>query len=398
MESVNKVSLLRVIGNVMGNLGIKDVDDSIDDFARWACEASNKIGSTSSYKRFECEINIRNRKAALPPNFVYLNAIKFGNKIVPVTKRSFRMFNKGKVENLSDNNQNRDYVSGNKQTDIPGVPLVIRVNFSGAFMVGDIITITIATNNCGELSTNTFTHIVVAGDTLTSIGATFASQINAIPNIGYTATPSTESFVLTADSPEIILTVTPYTDSVNGTVSQEVVQKRVPTKIRTSGDSSQKPEIRTTSKNLADANVARLNTGINRQGPNGGSYRSFGYDYDFNSSDQVFSIDNGCINFNAYDDEKIGISYMGIEVDEDGWPLISEIHEDAVTHYLMYMYKAREYYAGKLPNHVFKELQTRWFDLCGQARGDDELPNSEELKYLSNLWMQLVPLPTKEYF
>ena len=69
-DSVNKVSLQRIIGNFIGNLGIKNVDDIEDDLARWACEAENKIGSTSSYRRFECELNIRNRKAALPPNFV----------------------------------------------------------------------------------------------------------------------------------------------------------------------------------------------------------------------------------------------------------------------------------------------------------------------------------------
>jgi hypothetical protein len=36
--------------------------------------------------------------------------------------------------------------------------------------------------------------------------------------------------------------------------------------------------------------------------------------------------------------------------------------------------------------------------LCGQARGDDELPSAEEMKYLANMWMQLVPLPSLENF
>jgi len=78
--------------------------------------------------------------------------------------------------------------------------------------------------------------------------------------------------------------------------------------------------------------------------------------------------------------------------------VISETHEDAVTAYLMYMYKGVQYYNGKLPKHVHQTLEYRWYDLCGQARGDDEMPDSEEMKYLSNMWMQLIPPPTKEIF
>ena len=391
MESTQKVSLHRIIGNVMGNLGLKDVDSNYDDFARWACEATSKIGSTSSYKRFECEINIRNKKAALPPNFVYLNALKYGNKIVPVTKRSFRMFNKGSGFNLSENTEKQNYVGGNKQTNIPGVPIVISIDFSGAFIAGDLINITVVTNNCGNMSTNVFTYVVQVGDSITTIASQLANQINAIPNIGYTATSNSTSLIITGDGPDVVVNVSLYTDSVNGTITQCVIQKRVPTKVRTAGNTNQSVSPKLTSENLANSNVAKLNTGINAQGFGG-------YDYMGETQEQVFSIDNGCINFNAYDDEKIGISYMGIELDEDGWPMVSEIHEDAVTHYLMYMFKSIDYWNGKMNRGTWQDLQNRWFDLCGQARGDDELPNSQEMIYLSNLWMQLVPLPNKENF
>ena len=77
----NKVSLNQIIGNVIGNLRITDTNNIKDDFARWACEAENKIGSEQSYKRHECELVIHNRKAALPPNFIYLHALKYGNLV-----------------------------------------------------------------------------------------------------------------------------------------------------------------------------------------------------------------------------------------------------------------------------------------------------------------------------
>jgi hypothetical protein len=64
----------------------------------------------------------------------------------------------------------------------------------------------------------------------------------------------------------------------------------------------------------------------------------------------------------------------------------------------MWKYKAVEFYKGKLPQAIFKELEQRWYWLCAQARGDDEMPNEKELQYLGTMWNQLLPLPPKQYF
>lgn len=243
--NAQKVSINRIIGNVVGNLRLKNVSSVIDDFARWAVEAENKIGSTNSYVHRECELTIKNKRACLPPDFVYLEGLKIGNKYLNVSFKQFRIF-------------------GNS----------------------------------------------------------------------------------------------------------------------------------TKSSNLSDTTASNINTGpmaLSRLDGNG-----FNVDLGINAS--VFSITNGWVNFNTDDNTKIGISYMGLDLDEDGWPLIAKKHEDAVTHYLMYMYKAGEYYEGKLAQHVFVELKERWFWLCGQARGDDEMPDEEGLKYLSNMWNQKLPLANKNFF
>ena len=91
-NTANKISLNRIIGDVIGNLGLKVTNNIKDDFGRWACEAENKIGSTSSYRHYECELTIRNRKASLPPNFMYLEALKHGNKIINVVHGSGSKF------------------------------------------------------------------------------------------------------------------------------------------------------------------------------------------------------------------------------------------------------------------------------------------------------------------
>lgn len=399
-NTVNKVSLNRIIGNVIGNLGLKVTNNIKDDFARWACEAENKIGSTTSYKHNECELTIRNRKATLPKDFAYLEAIKHGNKIINTTERSFRLFNKGsKNPQVAPSN----FIGGQKVTNVPGVPLVIEVTFTGAFAIGDLINITVTVNNCGNINNNTFNYLVQAGDNLTTIPANIATQINAITGIGYTATSGNGTLFITGDSPDIGFTVVLYTDSVAGFLAQYVYQKRVPSKKNTVDLNNSKQNPVLTSTNLANSSVAELNTGLQSNGGSGAygnglnSLNSNGYFYG-NEFASVFSIDNGCINFNALDGTKIGISYMGIDLDEDGWPLISEIHEDAVTAYIMFMHLSVRFYNGKIPQYVHSTAERRWYDLCGQARGDDALPNAEELKYLGNIWMQLMPLPSLENF
>ena len=394
-DTVNRVSLDRIIGNVIGNLGIKVTNNLKDDFARWACEGVNKIGSTSSYERHECELVIRNRKASLPPNFVYLNAIKLGNRIINTTKRSFRLFNKGAKSNVLDPD---NFNGGQIITDVPGIPLSLNILLSGAFVSGDLITITITTNNCGTVASNTFQYLVLPADTTVTIIAAISNLINAINGLPYIAVPGNNLINVTGLTPEVSFQIALFTDSIGGFLNQAVIQKRVPPKKNTinTGNSNTNPI--TTSSNLADASVAKLNTGINMNVGSNNSSWGGAYNYDVDPTDDVFSIDNGCINFNTIDGTRIGISYMGVLLDEHGWPLISEIHEDAVTAYIMYMYKSVEYYQGKLPQHVHQELKNRWLDLCGQARGDDELPNSEEYKYLSSMWMQLIPPPSKENF
>ena len=381
-DSVKKVSINRIIGNVIGNLGLKNTNNIKDDFARWACEAESKIGSTNSYRKYECELEIRNKRATLPPNFCYLNAIKLGNRIIPITKRSFTMFYKGAKNTPVDTK----FANNQLITNTPGVALVIAVTLSGAFMTGDIVNITVTANNNGTITSNTFSYIVQVGDSLTMIAAALTNQINAITT-GYTASPGNDQLLISGLTPELSFTIATFADSATGFVNQSITQQRVPPRINNQVCAT-KQELMTGSNNLANGSVVKLNTGINAQGDSS----------IFNTSEDVFSIDNGCINFNSIDGTRIGISYMGVDLDEDGWPLVAESHEDAVAHYIMYMFKSVDFYNGKLPQYVHQELKNRWFDLCSQARGDDELPNSEEMKYLSNMWMQLIPLPSKENF
>ena len=394
-SSNNKISLYSIIGNVVGNLGIRNVNNVIDDFARWAVDAELKIGSEGAYRRFECEIDVKDRRACLPDNYISLIALKKGQEILDLSMQSFKLFNKG-ADKGAQLNDNKDFVSGNYQPYDPGVPNVLSVEFLGSYVTGESISITVSSNRNGTVSINTFNYIVQVADTLITIATNVANQFMSVSNLGYSVIASGSVLNITANDNLTSLTLTPFTDSLLGTIVVAVLQnRRLPSNCEVV--STTLNTIKFTSPNLANLTASNLNTGSSSQHTN--SINMFGQpSVGYSATANKYSIENGYIYFNQMNETKVGLAYLGLDLDEEGWPLINHLHEDAVTHYLMYMYKARDFYAGKLPGNVYKEMQARWFWLCGQARGDDEMPDENGLRALSNAWAQLLPLPNKNYF
>ena len=72
--------------------------------------------------------------------------------------------------------------------------------------------------------------------------------------------------------------------------------------------------------------------------------------------------------------------------------MIKEGHETAVAQYIMWQMKLIEFYNGKLPQYIVKELEKRWYLLCGKTRGDDGMPTSEELKQIGSMWNTILPI------
>lgn len=100
------------------------------------------------------------------------------------------------------------------------------------------------------------------------------------------------------------------------------------------------------------------------------------------------------ININLKDDTKLVISYFFLPVDSDGFPMIKESHEEAISSYLMWKYKSIEYYSGKIPQYIYKDLEKRWYWLCGQARGNDNMPTHQEWERIGSIWNSLIPIKT----
>lgn len=394
-----RISIQAVIGSFISKLQIRNVNHVIDDLVRWAFEAEMKIGSQDTYKKFECEIDIKNYRACLPPGFVKLVSMKYGEHYLEVTKKEFTHFYKGTA--ISTPKEDPKFTSGNnRKVNIPGCLQVSQIEVTGTWSAGEqaILHITVVDN--GNTWTNSYTYIVQPGDTFNNVAQGLYNQLAAIGNAPFIPTISGNVIELTGRDFCVTFNVTTFTDSPTGCLDYKLIQaSKEPRTIEHDNNGLKSPK--TESKNLAQRNA--LNMGQSRNAQNRSStgyYPGYG-DGAYYSSVPKFSISNGYIHFNVSGEEhidKVGIAYWGIWLDDDGFPLIKASHDDAVSSYLMYMYKTADFVNGKTPMYVYNKLEETWFRLCAQARGDDELPDLKEMEYLSNQWNQLVPMVNKNVF
>ena len=105
-----------------------------------------------------------------------------------------------------------------------------------------------------------------------------------------------------------------------------------------------------------------------------------------------FYLTENTINFSSSDITSVDVSYYAVDTDDEGYPTIADNHEDAVSAYLMWKYKARDYYNGKLPRQIYQDLYTQWSRLCAQARGNDNMPSPKEMKKAAQIWNTLIPI------
>lgn len=112
-----------------------------------------------------------------------------------------------------------------------------------------------------------------------------------------------------------------------------------------------------------------------------------------------FSIDNHYIHFSINKEGRFGIAYWAMPLDKEGIPMVLNTHMDAIEAYCAWKYKTADYVNGKIPQHVYKELENRWVWLCGQARGNDALPDPQEMEYISDMiWNQFLPVENQNIF
>jgi hypothetical protein len=112
----------------------------------------------------------------------------------------------------------------------------------------------------------------------------------------------------------------------------------------------------------------------------------------YNNSPMKFSVHNGHIYMAGYKSGQVAIAYKGVCLDEEGYPLVNELHVEALAAFLIYMYIQREYLRGRAPKYLHDDMKLRWLELCVQARSEDEMPNPLDLRILNGIWNNMLPL------
>ena len=111
-----------------------------------------------------------------------------------------------------------------------------------------------------------------------------------------------------------------------------------------------------------------------------------------------FSISGNKIRMMHLENGEIAIAYMGLCLDEEGYPLVNDLHTDAISQYLVYMQTERDYLRARVPAHVYDRMKQRWHELCGQAAAADDMPNPVEMRVLAAIWNNVLPLPSLNNF
>jgi|TARA_R110002096_G_scaffold17667_7_gene61000 hypothetical protein len=106
--------------------------------------------------------------------------------------------------------------------------------------------------------------------------------------------------------------------------------------------------------------------------------------------DRKYWVVGSYIHFANVTDGTASIAYSAVSVDADGYPTIKQGHEDAVAQYIMWRFKSVEYYNGKIARYIVQDLEKRWYWLCGQARGNDNLPSEAEMRNVAKYWNTLI--------
>tara|TARA_R100001224_G_C3987105_1_gene137932 strand:- start:243 stop:899 length:657 start_codon:yes stop_codon:yes gene_type:complete len=106
----------------------------------------------------------------------------------------------------------------------------------------------------------------------------------------------------------------------------------------------------------------------------------------------MFYFTEDTLNVSTNDIGSVTITYYAVDTDDEGYPTIAANHEDAVSAYLMYKYKARDYWNGKLQRYIYVDLERNWSRLCAQARGNDNMPSPSEMKKAAQIWNTLIPI------
>lgn len=114
----------------------------------------------------------------------------------------------------------------------------------------------------------------------------------------------------------------------------------------------------------------------------------------------TFYINNGFIITNVdsattvdCSEDKICIVYIGIVVDEDGYPMIPDdvYFMEACAKYVTYMLDYQDWRKGQVADKVMQKSEQDYLFYVNSARGAANMPSVAQLENLKNVMIRLIP-------
>lgn len=89
----------------------------------------------------------------------------------------------------------------------------------------------------------------------------------------------------------------------------------------------------------------------------------------------------------------ICITYLGVPVDDEGYPLVPDdvYFIEACSKYVTYMLDYREWRKGNLPDKVVAKSEQDYLWYVNSARGSANMPGAHQLENIKNIWVRLIP-------
>lgn len=91
--------------------------------------------------------------------------------------------------------------------------------------------------------------------------------------------------------------------------------------------------------------------------------------------------------------DKICVVYLGMPVDDEGYPMIPDdiYFAEACAKYCTYMLDYQDWRKGQLPDKVFQKSEVDYLFYVNSARGAANMPNAAQLENLKNIMVRLIP-------
>jgi len=338
------VPVNRVFNNVSRNLGLKNYTNNLDSWSEWAFEAEQYIGSNKTFLQKELVFSQTptQAKAIIECTLDYSAPIDLKDEFIEIngTRYTFMSrFNADSVGNLVDSNE---------------------INLTN----GSITDTSVTLSSLMQAAANRINQGGGAGDNMNFENITGVRAV--------------------ADNLTITITVETNGNRGNDYTVNTSNGFRIVQDFSGGKDKMHNKQIRLPENYVK---VLSLRAGDTILQPTSSQYKS----KVSNILDRYY-IDGNRINFSTDYTSDVFVTVLAVPLSVEGYPMILQGHEEAVAHYIMWKHKLIGYYAGEVPQYIVKDLERRWYQLCGKVRGDDNMPSSIELLKIGKLWNAKVPV------